>query len=163
MIGFRRKIFKYLRKRSEIRAGLKTIGIKFVNKRKMQWHHLAYKSAIQNGRSLDRTMLSLRPLMNKRLCSLGLNAPLGEPNTILQDMLVIIDPELAGIPFDKVEKNISKTAISAIISELKKIGGLKKIQPYSLRGGILDMKNGVLKSFNTFSVVLAATSSNESS
>lgn len=149
-IGFRRNIFKYLRKRSEIRAGLKAIGIKFGNKRKMQWHHLAYKSAIQNGRSLDRTMLSLRPLMNKRLCSLGLHAPLGEPNTILQDMLVIIDPELAEIPFDKVEKNISKTAINAIISELEKNGGLKKIQPYKLRGGILDMKNGFLESFKTF-------------
>ena len=149
-IGFRKKIVNYLRKRSEIRAGLKTIGIRFSNKRKMQWHHLAYKSAIQNGRSLDRTMLSLRPLMNKRLCSLGLHAPLGEPNTILQDMLIVIDPSLAEIPFDKVEKNIPKTTISAIISDLEKKGGLNKIQPYTLRGGILDMKNGLLESFKTF-------------
>ena len=149
-IGFRRRIVKYLRKRSEIRAGLKSIGIKFGNKRKMQWHHLAYKSAIQNGRSLDRTMLSLRPLMNKRLCSLGLHAPLGEPNTILQDMLIVIDPSLAEIPFDKVEKNIPKAKISTIISDLEKNGGFKKIEPYKLRGGILDMKNGVLESFKTF-------------
>ena len=149
-IGFRRNIFKYIRKRSEIRAGLKTIGINFGNKRKMQWHHLAYKSAIQNGRSLDRTMLSLRPLMNKRLCSLGLHSPLGETNTILQDMLIVIDPSLAEIPFDKVEKNISKNAISAILSEIGKNDGLKKIQPYKLRGGILDMKNGFLESFKTF-------------
>tara|TARA_B100001559_G_scaffold100263_1_gene84046 strand:+ start:209 stop:2023 length:1815 start_codon:yes stop_codon:yes gene_type:complete len=149
-IGFRRRIVKYLRKRSEIRAGLKSIGIKFGDKRKMQWHHLAYKSAIQNGRSLDRTMLSLRPLMNKRLCSLGLHAPLGEPNTILQDMLIVIDPSLAEIPFDKVEKNIPKAKISTIISDLEKNGGFKKIEPYKLRGGILDMKNGVLESFKTF-------------
>ena len=149
-IGFRRKIANYLRKRSEIRAGLKTIGIGFRDKRKMQWHHLAYKSAIQNGRSLDRTMLSLRPLMNKRLCCLGLHAPNGEPNTILQDMLIIINSDLAEIPFDKVEKNISKTAISAIISEIEQMDRLKKIQPYKLRGGILEMKNGVLESFKIF-------------
>ena len=149
-IGFRKKIVNYIRKRSEIRAGLNTIGIKFRNQRKMQWHHLAYKSAIQNGRGLNRTMLSLRPLMNKRLCSLGLHIPLGEPNTILQDMLIIIDPILAEIPFDKVEKNISKTAINKIILELEKIDEIKNIKPYTIRGSILDMKNGVLESFNTF-------------
>jgi hypothetical protein len=88
--------------------------------------------------------------MNKRLCSLGLHIPLGEPNTILQDMLIIIDPILAEIPFDKVEKNISKTAINKIILELEKIDEIKNIKPYTIRGSILDMKNGVLESFNTF-------------
>jgi len=145
-----RKPYQYLKIRSEIKDGLKSIGLPFNHKGKMQWHYLGYKSAIQNGRSIERTLLALRPLMNRRLCSLGLNHSNQQQNTILEDLLILLNPLLASMPFDCEVKNISKEHISLRIEQFSKIKPIKTIEPYKVFGSIHDIRNGSLGSFSIF-------------
>jgi len=145
-----RKPYQYMGIRAEIKDGLGSIGLPFNHKGKMQWHYLAYKSAIQNGRSIERTLLALRPLMNRRLCSLGLNHSNEQKNTILEDLLILLNPLLAGMPFDCESKNISKEHISLRIEQLSNIKPMKTIEPYDVFGSIHDIRNGSLDSFSIF-------------
>ena len=98
----------------ELRNSLKPFNMKVREKNSSQWHHLLYKSAIQNGRFLERTQLSLRPLMNRKLSALGFKNKKSE-NTILKDLLILLSPELALQPFDQSRKNIDESYIKKII------------------------------------------------
>ena len=131
----------------DIRSSLKPFGIKMREKNSTQWHHLLYKSAIQNGRYLERTQLSLRPLMNKKLTALGLNNDNTE-NTILKDLLILLSPELAAQPFDELSKNIEREYIEKIIAESSQYN-TKSLYKYTLYGNSDLMKNGLLHSFNS--------------
>ena len=112
-----------------------------------QWHHLLYKSAIQNGRYLERTQISLRPLMNRKLAALGLNNDYNE-NTILKDLLILLSPELAAEPFDEFGKNIDRKYIEKIIKESSNYN-TKSPREYIFYGNSEMMKNGLLHSFNS--------------
>jgi len=149
-IAFRKMPYQYMKIRSEIKHGLKSIGIPFNHKNKMQWHYLAYKSAIQNGRSIERTLLAARPLMNRKLCTLGLNHPSEQPNMILEDLLILLNPRLASIPFDLESKNISEDHISLRIEQSSELDLTATIKPYDVFGTIFDIRNGSLDSFSVF-------------
>ena len=149
-IAFRKKPKQYFELRTEIKNGLKAIHCSFRQKNMMQWHHLGYKSSIQGGRFTDRTLLALRPLMNRYLCSMGLNIAKDTTNTILQDMLIILDPELARFPFDDEKKNITEEYIDSTLLGLSKINKQPIIEPYQIFGTSSDIKNGMLESFSEF-------------
>lgn len=126
---------------------LKPFGIRVNERNSTQWHHLLYKSAIQNGRYLERTQLSLRPLMNRKLASLGLNNQEKE-NTILKDLLILLSPKLAAHPFDESSKNIDQDYISEIVNESKKYTVISNKET-SVYGDSDRMKNGLLNSFTS--------------
>lgn len=126
---------------------LKPFGIRVNERNSTQWHHLLYKSAIQNGRYLERTQLSLRPLMNRKLASLGLNNQEKE-NTILKDLLILLSPKLAAHPFDESSKNIDQDYISEIVNESKKYTVISNKET-SVYGDSDRMKNGFLNSFTS--------------
>ena len=149
-ITFRKMPYQYLKIRSEIKHGLKSIGIPLNHKNKMSWHYLAYKSAIQNGRSIERTLLAARPLMNRKLCTLGLNHPSEQPNMILEDLLILLNPRLASIPFDIESKNISEEYISLRMEQCSGFDLTAPIKPYDVFGTIFDIRNGSLDSFSVF-------------
>ena len=131
----------------ELRNSLKPFNMKVREKNSSQWHHLLYKSAIQNGRFLERTQLSLRPLMNRKLAALGFKNKKSE-NTILKDLLILLSPELALQPFDQSSKNIDESYIKKILEESKKFDSVSKVK-YSLFGDSSTMKNGTLNSFDS--------------
>tara|TARA_B100001564_G_C20638569_1_gene670931 strand:+ start:217 stop:1842 length:1626 start_codon:yes stop_codon:yes gene_type:complete len=131
----------------DLRKSLRHFGVKMNQKNSTQWHHLLYKSAIQNGRYLERTQLSLRPLMNRRLAALGLNNKHAE-NTVLKDLLILLSPELAMQPFDDESKNIDEIYIESILSESKKYDPIS-MQKYTSHGEVTMMKNGLLSSFTS--------------
>lgn len=133
--------------RKELRRSLKPFGIRLGEKKSTQWHHLLYKSAIQNGRYLERTQLSLRPLMNRKLCALGLNTKHSE-HSILKDLLILLSPELASQPFDELSKNIDEIQIKKILDESKKYNHIPKEQ-YTTYGKSELMKNGGINSFDS--------------
>ena len=130
---------------NDLRSALKPFGIKISQRNSTQWHHLLYKSAIQNGRYLERTQISLRPLMNRRLAALGLNNKT-KKNLVLRDLLILLSPELASHPFDCNSKNIDSDYIEKIHAESKQFDAVsnKKNRVY---GDPKGMKNGFLISF----------------
>jgi hypothetical protein len=133
--------------RKELRKSLKPFGIRLGEKKSTQWHHLLYKSAIQNGRYLERTQLSLRPLMNRKLSALGLNSKHPE-HSILKDLLILLSPELASQPFDESSKNIDEIHIKKILDESEKYNHISKEQ-YTTFGKSELMKNGAINSFDS--------------
>ena len=90
----------------EMKSSLASSGIDLDEYGSIQWHHFCYKSPIQNGRYLDRTLLAIRPFIQQSLFSLAisdinpfLHGKRGEP-TLLHDMLILLHPELAGEAFE---------------------------------------------------------------
>ena len=144
--------------RSEISSALKSHGIRLDEFASMQWHHLCYKSPIQNGRFLDCSAIAIRPFIQHSLYALAVSeinpfrsgnrriwgmskSGLKEP-TLLHDMLILLSPELAAIEFENSKINTSDKYIE---SRLKELGGrlkLEEIEPYSVYGSIEEIKNG---------------------
>lgn len=147
-IGFRKKPIEYLRLRKEIKHALSEIGVSHLNKGAMGWHYLAYKCALQNASSRGRSLMIVRPLLNRKLCSMGLNHSSKSKNTILQDILILLSPELAAFRFDKVEKNIHPAYIKKLTATF---AGYEQLEssPYSIFGTLKSIKNGTLDSFQT--------------
>ncbi len=145
-IGFRKKPYKYLQLRREIKHALAAIGVPYSNKGSMGWHYLAYKCALQNASSRGRSLLTVRPLLNRKLCSMGLHHSNTSKNTILEDTLILLSPELAAFKFDKVEKNIEPAYIQKIT---KIFTGFEQLDrsPYHVFGTFKSMRNGTLDSF----------------
>ena len=161
---FSRKGLTYLREskkvntfhdaiRLELSDALLSSGINIDEVAAIQWHYLSYKSPIANGRYLDRSSIGIRPFIQHSLFALSiskinpfLNAERGEPN-LLHDMLILLNPELAGIGFENEKDNLSKKYIK---SRLEELGGrltLLENQPYTVFGKISDMRNGPPSTF----------------
>ena len=66
-IRFQRKRRAMIEK--EMADGLQSSGIDLSSPGSIQWHHLCYKSPIQNGRYLDRTILAIRPFIQQPICT----------------------------------------------------------------------------------------------
>lgn len=130
---------------NDLRNSLKPFGIRIAQRNSTQWHHLLYKSAIQNGRYLEKTQISLRPLMNRRLAALGLNNK-SKSNQILKDLLILLSPELASHPFDHISKNIDSDYITKFLEESKQFNVISN-EKSSIYGDSKVMKNGFLNSF----------------
>ena len=145
-IGFRKKPITYFQLRSEIKHALADIGVSYLNKGMMSWHYLTYKCALQNASSRGRSLLSARPLLNRKLCSMGLHHSPASKNTILEDMLILISPELAASKFDKVEKKIKPEYIEKLV---KIFSGFERLDtsPYKVSGTLKSIRNGTLDSF----------------
>ena len=132
--------FNYLRIRKEVKQSLRAIGVSFFSRNKMQWHHLCYKSAIQNGRTLPRNLVTLRPFLNKSLCSYGLHFP---NNTLMNDLLILMDGGMASLPFDEPNKNMSSQFIRSRKEVLKGVTVPDNIPPYTVYGTMEHIHNGI--------------------
>jgi hypothetical protein len=156
---FSRKGFRYMREakeanivhdsiRSELSNALATSGIDLGEYASIQWHYLSYKSPIANGRFLDISAIGIRPFIQHSLFALSISeinpfkqVKRGEP-TMLHDMLILLNPELAAIGFENKKTNITEEYIQ---SRLEELGGQLELidsQPYMIYGSIYDMRNG---------------------
>ena len=161
---FSRKGLKYMREvksanmvhdaiRSELSSALATSGIDLDGEASIQWHYLCYKSPIANGRFLDCSSIGIRPFIQHSLFALSISeinpfkhVKKGEP-TMLHDMLILLNPELAAIEFENEKSNISEEYIQ---SRLEKLGGplrLSESEPYTVYGSINEMSNGPPSTF----------------
>jgi len=139
--------------RQEMSDGLKSSGIDFVESGALQWHHLCYKSAIHNGRFIDRSCIALRPFLQRNLYALSrfehnpfLTSSEGEA-TMLHDMLILIDPELAAHPFENPKKDVDSDYIKGRISVLNQEISFDDIEPYVIHGSVMDIANGPANAF----------------
>ncbi len=134
--------------RNEMSNGLKSSGIVLAEPGSIQWHHLCYKSPIQNGRFLDRSIIALRPYIQKSLYSLSrselnpfLNIKKGEP-TLLHDMLILLDPELAAEPFENSKNDLTGEYIEHRLQAINRKISFEGIKPYTIYGSVTDIVNG---------------------
>ena len=132
----------------QIRGGLQSSGINLYSPGPMQWHYLSYKSPIANGRFLDRSSIGIRPFIQHSLFALSVSeinpfkqAKKGDP-TMLHDMLIILNPELAAIDFENKKSNISTEYVQSRLELLGGVLQLSESQPYAVFGKISDMENG---------------------
>jgi hypothetical protein len=137
----------------EMSDGLKSSGIDFVESGALQWHHLCYKSAIHNGRFIDRSCIALRPFLQRNLYALSrfehnpfLTSSEGEA-TMLHDMLILIDPELAAHPFENPKNDVDSDYIKGRISVLNQEISFVDIEPYAIHGSVMDIANGPANAF----------------
>lgn len=140
-----RKRYKSISK--EVKISLNELGINNDEEAPLQWHHLCFKSAIQNGRFVDRTNLALRPFLNGLLYSLARSDinPFrqhvdGEP-TLLHDMLIMLNPDLSTHQFENPKYNLTKEYVDQRIKELS-INTDNEISPYHTFGSVMDITNG---------------------
>lgn len=161
---FSRKGFRYMREakeanivhdsiRSELSNALATSGIDLDEYASIQWHYLCYKSPIANGRFLDCSSIGFRPFIQHSLFALSVSeinpfkqVKRGDP-TMLHDMLILLNPELAAIDFENEKTNISKEYIQSRLDELGGPLQLSKSEPYTIYGSIGEMKNGPPNTF----------------
>ena len=134
--------------RGELTRALGSNGIDLDEYASIQWHYLSYKSPIANGRFLDCSSIGIRPFIQHSLFALSISeinpfihAKRGDP-TMLHDMLILLNPELAAIDFENKKSNISEEYIQ---SRLDALGGRLQLldnQHYAIYGKISDLENG---------------------
>lgn len=134
----------------EASQGLGAVGIDPEDRWATEWHYLFYRNAIHAGRSSMRSLLGVSPLLQRELVGLSrssLNAypaPKKNAPSIVTDMLIALNPELALMPFDNLLKNMD----SAYIEERSGfLGRVTDIKPYIVVGHPCAVNSGVPKFF----------------
>lgn len=137
---------------------LKSSGIDLDESDSIQWLHLCFRSPIQNGRFIDTSAIAIRPFIQQSLFALSTSdinpfkhdkhknwelesSKVKEP-TMLHDMLILLNPELAAIDFENGNYNVTDEYIE---SRLKELGGMIELditENYSIFGALDEIKNG---------------------
>ncbi|MGB2268204.1 MAG: hypothetical protein ACPH5T_05760, partial [Candidatus Poseidoniaceae archaeon] len=82
-----------------------------------------------------------------KLASIGLHNKKNKKH-VLEDLLILLSPELASHPFDKAKKNIEQSYIDSVLNQVDKIEHKSYVE-YDVYGDTKGIKNGLLKSFNS--------------
>jgi len=141
-----RKKVKKIKK--EIGSSLLSSDINIEEPGSIQWHHMCYKSPIQNGRFLDRTLLASRPYMQKKLFSFAVS-PINihrfsdkTGHSLLQDMLIILNPELALAEFENSKYDLPPKFVEDRLFELGGVFEHNNVETYRIYGSVDDLVNG---------------------
>lgn len=146
-----RKKLKKIKK--EIKHSLNSSGVDINELGSFQWHHMCYKSPIQNGRFLSRTALSSRPYLQRSLFAFAVSPTNSRrfskqnANSVLQDMLIILNPELAKTEFANDKYNLTAEYVDNRLQELGGAFDQSSTSPYRIYGGINNLRNGPPKLF----------------
>ena len=139
--------------RGKLAETVSNMGISPESGHAMKFFHMSYKASYHLGFKLAQSSMLLRPYVQKSIFSLGIseNNPFrGKPNqgpTALHDMMILLDPELASLPYDSENKNISSEYAS---QRLKELGGpieLDELPAPLIFGSIEDVNNGPAQCF----------------
>lgn len=129
----------------EASAGLHSVGICPENPWASEWHNLCFRNAIFSGRSTIHTLLNLSPLLQPELLGLSYSelnpypAPKDGSPSIMTDMLIALNPELAMMPFDDPAKNLSEAYVRERSDYL---GHVSDVEPYSIVGDPRSVSSG---------------------
>jgi hypothetical protein len=119
----------------------------------MKWYHMTYKAAYHLGFKIAQSSMLLRPYAQKSIFTIALaedNPFRGNENigaTVLHDMIILLNPELASLPYDIDSKNISYDYAA---NRLRELGGrllLNEMPKPSVFGKIEHIANGPPVSF----------------
>ncbi len=129
----------------EMRRGLASIGIAPENSMATEWHYLSFRNALHGGRHTRNTLHGYSPFLQKKLAALS-RSPINEYPTpkknspsIVSDLLIALSPNLAYLPFDSADKNMSQ---SYIAQRAKYLGKITNIQRFTIEGHAQDVYSG---------------------
>ena len=151
-----RSLFSHVRKtkkqnyrlssvRKTIRSSLSVAGEEMGDEA-MMWHHLCYKSPIANSRYLSSSTLGYRPLIDGNLFSCSRNQP-AHDSQIVQDLILLISPELATHPFENSTYNLTPNQIEERLESLGLAIDFNALGPFKLHTGMNPILNGPPLSF----------------
>lgn len=99
---------------NQAKQGLLPLGVSPESNFASEWHYLAYRNSIHSGRSTMTSLVSSRPILQSNLVGLsfsGVNeysTPKKNDPSIISDLLIYLNEDLAKARFDKQEKNLSE-------------------------------------------------------
>ena len=131
--------------RETIRSALSMAGEEMGDEA-MMWHHLCYKSPIANSRYLSSSTLGYRPLIDSNLFSCSRNQP-AHDSQIVQDLILLISPELAAHPFENPKYNLTLNQIEDRLDFLSLTIDLNALRPFRIYTGMNPILNGPPSSF----------------
>ena len=139
--------------RGKLADTVSNMGISPKSGHAMKFFHMSYKASYHLGFKIAQSSMLLRPYVQKSIFSIGIseNNPFrGKPNqgpTALHDMMILVDPELASLPYDSEKKNISA---EYAFQRLEELGGPIELDELSnplIFGSIEDVNNGPAQCF----------------
>ncbi|MGV7006345.1 MULTISPECIES: hypothetical protein [Desulfovibrio] len=130
--------------------GLLAVGIAAEDPWATEWHYLCFMNALHGGRSTMRSLLGISPLLQRKLVGLSrseLNeciAPVGGAPSIITDLLIALNPDLAALPFDEPQKNMAHEYVRTRATYL---GTISNVEPYSIVGDSCEVNSGTPEMF----------------
>lgn len=144
---------------------LRSIGVDPAAPDASEWHFIAWRNSLHGGRSTLVNLLSVPPLMQRRLASLAHVDP-GSPtampvplrrdaaangprlNTSLTSvMMCLLDPELASLPHDTAEKDMDAQTRQLILSLAGGPVADDELVPVRAYGRPVDVESGIAATF----------------
>jgi len=147
----------------DMTIAMERMGISPEESDSVKWHHLAFKCTIHCGRFIPTSCLALRPYFQRAFFTLSLseyNPYLSDSNqsgSMLHDIIILLNPELAAHSFDEEHKNLTEEYISERKKHLGNMISFDGIKKYDTFGQLTDIANGPPSSFmatvNSFNCV----------
>ena len=139
--------------RGKISETVQGMGISPQSNQAMKFFHMSYKASYHLGFKIAQSSMLLRPYVQKSIFSMALaddNPFRGKPNqgpTALHDMIILLNPELASLPYDSDKKNITPEYVAERLDELGGAIKLSKMPQPSIFGKIEHIANGPPNAF----------------
>ncbi|MBL8471767.1 MAG: hypothetical protein KF778_06985 [Rhodocyclaceae bacterium] len=135
----------------EASKGLDAIGIATKDPWATEWHYLYYNNPIHAGRTTMRSLLDIKPLMQHELVRLSRSninhypTPKQYSPSIVSDLLIVMDANLATIPFDDAKKNLPYDYVQ---ERSRLLGHISAAPTYHIAGGPNSVNSGTPKFFS---------------
>ena len=148
---------------------LRSVGVDPDSPDSSEWHYIGLRNALHGGRFTMSTYFGLPPLMQRDLCRLAhvpvdssraLPAPLRKHpesnaprlNTSISTVLtVLLDPELASLPYDTAEKDVDPRTLDTILDVVGGPLGDDELTALAAYGVPADVDHGAAETFQSLS------------
>ena len=139
--------------RNQLSKTIENMGIDPSSRDAMNWFLLTYKAAFHIGFKTAQSSMLLRPYVQKSVFSIAIaednpfKNQVSHSPTVLHDMMILLNPELASLPYDSEKKNISSEYASQRLEELGGPIELDELPDPLIFGSIEDVNNGPAQCF----------------
>jgi hypothetical protein len=139
--------------RSQVLKSLDLMGVGKESDDAMKWHHMTHKAAYHLGFKIAQSSMILRPYVQKSLfaiAQLSDNPFRGmsiKGPTVIHDLLILLNPQLASEDYDMEHKNIAQEYVDSRLSELGGMISLETAKKPRIYGALQAVNNGPSISF----------------
>ena len=122
---------RYRSIKSRIREGLRGRNIKTDGPGALRWNHLIHKNGLQAGRFLDRSIIGLRPFLNRALIGSTVHHHHAD-REVMVDLIRMVDPDGQGLGHGLFDPSSPFTGPSLKVES----------RQYSIHGDLRGMRGG---------------------
>jgi hypothetical protein len=140
---------------SQMNEAVISMGIDCEAPDALKWHHMAFKATHHIGRNVAVSNMLIRPYVQQAVFAISrieenpFRGTDGKGPSVLHDLLIILNPELAAEPFDSEWKNITLGYIDERKSLLGGVIDIEEIAKPKIFGTVEDISNGPAECFLT--------------